>query len=247
MDLNFVVAAPYHKWRADLHFCERFPMAVTPANPERPLRRDAERNRQRILEAASAAFAEDGLSVTLDEIARRAGVGVGTIYRRFPDKEQLIDALFEARMNEIAAEAEAALLDADPWTGLVRFLETATAQHACDRGFKEVALSGAHGRERVARARRLMFPLVSKLVARAQADGSLRDDVEPTDMPLLQLMLGSLSECTREADPESWRRYLGIITDGLRTRRDGPTPLDREALSPEQTQDAMRTWRPCAR
>ena len=136
-------------------------MAVTPANSERPLRRDAERNRQRILEAAREAFAEDGLSVTLDEIARRAGVGVGTIYRRFPDKEQLIDALFETRMNEFAAEAEAALLADDPWAGLVRFLERATEQHACDRGFKEVALSGAHGLERVARARQLMFPLVS--------------------------------------------------------------------------------------
>ena len=222
-------------------------MAVSPANTERPLRRDAERNRQRILEAARAAFAEDGLSVTLDEIARRAGVGVGTIYRRFPDKEQLIDALFETRMNEFAAEAEAALHADDPWTGLVRFLERATEQHACDRGFKEVALSGAHGLERVARARQLMLPLVSRLVARAQADGSLRADVKPTDMPLLQLMLGSLSECTREADPEAWRRYLGIITDGLRTRRDGPTPLETPALTPEQTQTTMRTWRPCSR
>jgi AcrR family transcriptional regulator len=222
-------------------------VAATSANTERPLRRDAERNRRRILEAARAAFAEDGLSVTLDEIARRAGVGVGTIYRRFPDKEQLIDALFETRMNEFAAEAEAALLADDAWTGLVRFLERATEQHACDRGFKEVALSGAHGLDRVARARQLMFPLVSRLVARAQADGSLRPDVDPTDMPLLQLMLGSLSECTRDVDPEAWRRYLGIITDGLRTRRDEPTPLARGALSPEATQDTMRTWRPCAR
>ncbi len=222
-------------------------MAVSPINTERPLRRDAERNRQRILEAARAAFAEDGLSVTLDEIARRAGVGVGTIYRRFPDKEQLIDALFETRMNEFAAEAEAALLTDDAWTGLVRFLDRATEQHACDRGFKEVALSGTHGLERVARARQLMFPLVSRLVARAQADGSLRADVDPTDMPLLQLMLGSLSDCTREVDPEAWRRYLGIITDGLRTRRDGPTPLAHEALSPEQTQLTMASWRPCGR
>ena len=222
-------------------------MPASPAPTERPLRRDAERNRRRILEAASAAFAEDGLSVTLDEIARRAGVGVGTIYRRFPDKEQLIDALFETRMQEFAAQAEEALRADDPWAGLVRFLERATEQHACDRGFKEVALSGVHGRDRVARARALMFPLVSRLVARAQADGSLRADVDPTDMPLLQMMLGSLSECTREADPEAWRRYLGIITDGLCTRRDGPTPLRHAALSPEQTQNAMRAWRPCVR
>lgn len=221
-------------------------MAVSPPNSDRPLRRDAERNRQRIIEAAREAFAEDGLSVTLDEIARRAGVGVGTIYRRFPDKEQLIDALFEERMNELAAEAETALRADDPWAGLVGFLERANEHHGCDRGFKEIALSGAHGLERVARARQVMFPLVAALVARAQQDGSLRADVAPTDIPMLQLMLGSLSECSRDADPEVWRRYLGILTDGLRTRRDEPTPLERDPLTPEQAQSTMRAWRPCA-
>jgi AcrR family transcriptional regulator len=219
----------------------------SPTTPARPLRRDAERNRQRILEAARTAFAEEGLAVTLDEIARRAGVGVGTVYRRFADKEVLIDALFEDRMTEFAQLAEECLSVEDPWNGLVRFLELATEQHACDRGFKEVALSGAHGRERVARARQLMFPLVSRLVARAQEHGSLRPDLAATDLPLLQLMLGSLSECTRDVDPEVWRRLLGIITDGMASRRDGPSPLQHDALTPEQVQGTMRAWRPSAR
>jgi AcrR family transcriptional regulator len=220
-------------------------MSTSPL-PDRPLRRDAERNRQRILEVAREAFADDGLAVTLDEIARRAGVGVGTVYRRFPDKEQLIDALFEERMGEMVANAEAALGCEDAWDGLVSFLEVATAAHADDRGLKEVALSGVHGLERVARARELMFPLVTRLVARAQEQGSLRPDVQATDMPLLQLMLGSLSECTRDVDPEIWRRYLGILTDGLRTRREGPTPLAPAGLEPEQVQRTMRCWRPSA-
>ncbi|MBA3748269.1 MAG: helix-turn-helix transcriptional regulator [Solirubrobacterales bacterium] len=222
-------------------------MSTPPTTPERPLRRDAERNRRRILDAARDAFAEEGLSVTLDEIARRAGVGVGTVYRRFADKEQLIEALFEHRMQEFAGLAEECLQAEDAWEGLVRFLESATRQHACDRGFKEVALSGCHGLDRTARARQLMFPLVSRLVARAQADGSLRADIEPTDMPLLQLMLGSLSECTRNSDPDVWRRFLGIITDGLRTSRDRPSPLVCDALTPEQTQTTMGSWRPCSR
>lgn len=222
-------------------------MAISPITPDRPLRRDAERNRQRIIAAARDAFADDGLSVTLDEIARRAGVGVGTIYRRFPDKEQLIDALFEDQMNAFVAVAEDCMQADDPWDGLVRFLETACQVHACDRGFKEVALSGTHGLERVARARKLMFPVVSRLVARAQADGSLRADVTATDLPLIQLMLGSLSECTRDVDPEVWRRYLGIVTDGLRTCREEPAPLQCDALTPEQTQVTMRAWRPCTR
>ena len=218
-----------------------------PPSPDRPLRRDAERNRQRILEAAREAFAEDGLAVTLDEIARRAGVGVGTIYRRFPDKEQLIDALFEERIGEVVALADEALHHADAWQGLVDFLEGAAALHADDRGLKEVTLSGVHGLERVRRARDLMYPVVTQLVARAQEQGSLRADVVPTDLPILLLMLGALSECTREVGPDVWRRYLGILTDGLRAHRDEPGRLHCDGLAPEQVQHAMRSWRPSGR
>jgi AcrR family transcriptional regulator len=222
-------------------------MSTATPPSDRPLRRDAERNRQRILAAAREAFAEDGLSVTLDEIAHRAGVGVGTVYRRFPDKEQLIDALFEDQMTEFAEMAGECLCDQDPWDGLVRFLEQACHVHACDRGLKEVALTGVHGRERIGRARELMFPLVTRLVQRAQADGSLRPDVEPTDIPLLQLMLGALSEVTRDVDPEVWRRYFAIVVDGLRTRRDEHCVLTHGALTPAQTQEAMRAWKHPAR
>jgi AcrR family transcriptional regulator len=99
--------------------------------PERPLRRDAERNRLRILEAAREAFAQDGLSVTLDEIAHRAGVGVGTVYRRFPDKELLIEALFEDEMNAFVAMGEECLRAGDSWDGLLAFLERASEKQAC--------------------------------------------------------------------------------------------------------------------
>ncbi|HEV7883468.1 MAG TPA: helix-turn-helix domain-containing protein [Solirubrobacteraceae bacterium] len=221
-------------------------MSTSPPT-DRPLRRDAERNRQRIIEAAREAFAEDGLAVTLDEIARRAGVGVGTVYRRFADKEQLIDALFEERIGEVVALAEASLRQEDAWAGLVGFLDGVTELHACDRGLKEVMLSGVHGLERVSRVRQLMFPLVTRLVVRAQEEGSLRADLAPTDLPLLQLMLGALSDCTRDVEPEVWRRFLGILTDGLRTRRDGPTPLGCKCLELEQVQQTMRAWHPSSR
>src|SRR5437763_15723704 len=89
---------------------------------ERPLRADAERNRERILAAAREAFAEDGLDVGLHEIAKRAGVGVGTVYRRFPEKEQLIEALFHDRIEEVVGIAERGLAFDDAWTGLEHFL-----------------------------------------------------------------------------------------------------------------------------
>src|SRR4051794_21946295 len=113
--------------------------AVAPG-AEPKLRADAARNRERILAAAAEAFAGGGLTVTLDEIARRAGVGVGTVYRRFPDKDVLIDALFEQRIAELVALAVEAREAPDAWTGLVHFFEAGLALQAADRGLKEVLL-----------------------------------------------------------------------------------------------------------
>src|ERR1700727_1301184 len=99
----------------------------------RPLRRDAELNRQRILRAAAEVFTSRGLQASLDDVARHAGVGVGTVYRRFPDKESLVEALFEERIEAIVAIAEKALAEPDSWTGLVSFLESACSELATDR------------------------------------------------------------------------------------------------------------------
>lgn len=186
---------------------------------ERPLRRDAERNRQRVLAAARELFAERGLEVTLDDIARAAGVGIGTVYRRFPDKEQLIDALFEERMEEIAAAAHDALQLRDPWEGLVAFLERSLEMQAADRGLKQALLGSAEGHARVARARDKIGPTVELLLHRAQEAGAVRADVELNDLILLQHAVGEVAAYTREADPDVWRRTLAICLDGLRPGR----------------------------
>jgi AcrR family transcriptional regulator len=217
-----------------------------PAPPPR-LRRDAERNRRRILEAAAGAFAAGGLRVTMDEIARRAGVGVGTVYRRFPDKELLIEALFEQRLDELAGLAEDALAHEDAWAGLVRFFETFLALQAADRGLKEVVLSTVHGQDRVREARARIGPAVGALVERAQAQGELRPDVAGPDVALVHFMVGAIVDYTHDVDPEVWRRLLAIVLDGLRTRRDGPSPLPTPPLADEQLDRAMGTWRPPAR
>jgi AcrR family transcriptional regulator len=186
--------------------------------PARPLRRDAERNRHRILEAAADAFAERGLGITMDDIAEHAGVGVGTVYRRFPNKQVLIEALFEDRMSELVAIAEGALEQDDPWEGLTAFIEGAQALQAENRGLKELMLSTPQGCERVAGVRGRLVPLTAQLVARAQASGQLREDVDREDLALIQMMLGAAADFTREIEPEAWRRMLVIIIDGLRAR-----------------------------
>ena len=209
----------------------------------RPLRRDAERNRHRILEAAAEAFAERGLTITMDDIAEHAGVGVGTVYRRFPQKELLIEALFEERVGELVALAEDALDADDPWQGLVGFLERAQALQATNRGLKELVLSTAHGRERVACVRERLGPLAEELVRRAQASGQLRCDLDGSDLPLVQVMLGAIVDVTRDVAPDTWRRMLAIIVDGLRAR-EAHAPLPAPALDTAQIDHAMRSWRP---
>jgi AcrR family transcriptional regulator len=207
------------------------------------LRRDAERNRLRILAAAGDAFAEGGLTITLDEIARRAGVGVGTVYRRFPNKELLIEALFEDRIGAIARLAEAALEDDDAWRGFTGFLERAIALQATDRGLREIVLGTGHGQERVARARGRIKPLVDVLVERAQAQGELRADFRASDVPLILFMADGVVDATAAAAPETWRRALGLVLDGLSTRRDAPSPLPADPLEEEQLDAAMRSRR----
>ena len=198
------------------------------ATEERPLRADAERNRQRLLDAADELFAEKGLGVGLDEIARHAGVGVATAYRRFPDKDQLIEALFEERVSRIAKLAEAGLANEDPWEGFVSFFVPALELHATNRGVKELVF-GHSSDALVAKARARIMPVVSELVRRAQESGDLRRDVAVTDIPLFQFSLSSVADLGGPHIEGQWRRQLGIVLDGLRTPK--PTPLDPPPLS----------------
>jgi len=209
--------------------------------PERPLRRDAERNRQRILRGAAEVFTTRGLQASLDDVARQAGVGVGTVYRRFPDKEALVEALFEERIQAVVLLAERALQEPDPWTGVVRLLEGGVTTLAGDRGMRETLMYATYGRDRVDQARSRLLPVVMQVVERAQRDGSLRADFRPTDIPLTFLMLTTAAEYAGPARPEIWRRYLTLILDGLRPAREAATPLPVAALSPEEVVASMRS------
>ncbi|MFC9948752.1 TetR/AcrR family transcriptional regulator [Streptomyces pratensis] len=202
--------------------------------PARPLRADAERNRRRIIAAAQQVFAIRGLDVTLDDIAHHAGVGVGTIYRRFANREELIEAIFEEEIQRVIDVAEEALTHEDPWDGLVHFFTTSSQDFADNRGLREVLMVGTHGKDRVADARERLSPAISAVMERAQQHGSLRNDIEVTDFPLVQIMLGAATQLTGSVAPDLWQRYLILILDGLRTSRQAPTLLPHRALSQEE-------------
>lgn len=210
----------------------------------RPLRRDAERNRQRILLAAQQMFAERGLDVSLDDIAAHAGLGVGTVYRRFPSKEDLVEALFEERLGDVVMAGERGLADPDAWHGLIGFLGDASALQATDRGLREVMLGSRFGHEHVGRLRDSLQPIATQLVARAQEQGRLRADLAAADVPLIAIMLGAVVDYAGRTQPDIWRRYLSIIVDGLRAEPGAATPLRPAPLTPDQVDATMRAWHP---
>jgi AcrR family transcriptional regulator len=213
-----------------------------PCQQVRPLRRDAEQNRRRILRAAAEVFTSRGLQASLDDVAKHAGVGVGTVYRRFPDKDALIEALFEERLGQVAAVAERALAEPDSWTGLTVFLEQACELLSTDRGLREILMFATHGRDRVQAAKSRMQPLVTELVERAQRDGKLRSDLRATDMLFIEFMLTSAAGYAEHVRPQVWRRYLALLTDALRPARDGTAPLPTPALTPDEMATVMRAF-----
>ena len=217
---------------------------MTPGKgPCSPLRKDAERNRQRIVEDARDLFASRGLEATLNEVAHHAGVGVGTVYRRFPTKEELVEAIFEDGIDQITTLAESALREKDSWRGFVMFIEQLCELTANDRGLREAMFSKTYGGDRVEASRLRLTPTVSKLVERAKDDGYVRPEVSPTDVPFVGLVSGTVSEYAGHIEPELWRRYVSMFIDGLRRRR-GQERLTVGALDDEQLDAAMRTWYP---
>lgn len=197
-------------------------MAVT---GERPLRADAERNRRLVLEAAAQAFAEQGLDVGVAEIARRAGVGNATVFRRFPTKDALIEAIIEDRVAEVCAAAGRAATVDDPWEALVGFLETAAGMQRRDRGFSQASEEYMLKRPALLACHRPILEAVEPLVRRAQESGVLRDDVTTVDV--MSVMKGAVAGVppVPGVPADQWRRLLSLLLDGLRPAAATPAPL----------------------
>jgi AcrR family transcriptional regulator len=214
------------------------------------LRADAQRNRERLLVAAADLFGARGLDVSMEDIAREAGVGVGTLYRRFGNREELIDALFESRLADFTEMMREIAEIPDAWTALVALLERMLDAQAQDRGLKHLFHSREQSHPAVKEVTDLVLDEIGRIVTRAQGAGQMRTDVQPMDVSLLAFQVGSVADLTAERDPDAWRRALAIALDGLRPGRERDEPR-REPLPPgpidrETFEEAVQCWRPPA-
>jgi AcrR family transcriptional regulator len=178
---------------------------------ERAQRSDARRNRQRVIEAARQCMAREGLDTQMDEIARAAGVGVGTVYRHFATKDDLVEALAEERFERLEQLAREALGQDDPWKAFERFMRASAQIQSEDRALSEVLVSRPDTMQRAAE-RVGILELAGEILVRAQKAGVVRRDAEPHDIPMLMCALAGTVR-TPHSNPD---RYIGIALDGLR-------------------------------
>lgn len=202
---------------------------ATPTEP-RPLRGDARRNRERLLTAARELFAERGVDVPMAEIARRAGVSNGTLYNRFPTRDDLIQAVFTDRLERIVELAEQALAADDPWQGFAGYLAGICALQAADRGYNDVVARGLDASPNARRLREAAQAAMAEVFARAQRAGALRSDATVADLAFVVWGISRTVEMTAGVAPEVWRRHLALFLDGFRA--DAAHPLPEPPLAP---------------
>jgi AcrR family transcriptional regulator len=207
-------------------------MVTTPAGTPRGLRSDARGNRDRILAAAAQAFADDGLSVSLVEIARRAGVGNATLHRNFT-REQLIEELFQDWYARRQAIAERAMADPDPWHGLASFLEDVLADGTRNRAIVALFAVSPGWRER-------FRAVMTDMLARAQEAGTARADLTAEDVSLALLGIACTMTITGQSSPGQWRRHLAIVLDGMKARH--AQRLPGLSPAPDQFDSDLREW-----
>lgn len=196
----------------------------------KPLRRDAQRNRDQLVTAARALFAERGLGVAVRDIADAAGVSIGTLYNNFATREELINAVFADRSRTVLEIAEHALSLPDAWDGLVHFLTRLCELQAGDRGFTEVVSRRAPGEP--TEDQRRGFQLMSRIVERARESGQLRADFTLADVSFLTWGAGRTAEITAGVRPDVWRRHLAFLLDGLRAA--AARPIAEPPLHPDE-------------
>lgn len=203
---------------------------------EATLRADAERNRQRILDAAREVFAEQGLGASTNEVARRAGVGVATLFRRFPTRDDLVGAVFADRMRAYSDAVDEALADPEPWRGFCGCIEATCRMQAADRGFAGVLTLSFPTARALEAERNRSAEALSTLIDRAKATGQLRADFAHQDVPLILMANAGVIAATRDAAPDAWRRIVGYLIQSFAAPAAQPLP---EPPTPSQVYRAL--------
>jgi AcrR family transcriptional regulator len=199
---------------------------VTETNPTpavKAQRADARRNREAVLAAAKTLFADQGLDAQIPDVAKAARVGVGTVYRHFPTKEDLIAALAAEHFERLAQKARECLEMADAWEGIADFIRFSTQIQADDRGLCEVTGSRPDLMDTAAHATGLP-ELCDRLVKRAQRSGKLRRDLAWEDIPMIACSLGRSTYASMGPATGRWPRLVEIVLDGLRAPGSGKLP-----------------------
>ena len=192
---------------------------------DKALRRDAAENRQRLLDAAATVFSERGLDASVDEIARVAGVGTGTLYRRFPTKDALISELVRQLLSDLVAIATKAL-DVEDGSGLEQLMYGTGEVQASHRG----CISRMWNDDETTALQSEYRRIVSELLAKAKEYGRIREDATQSDIDLTFWALRGVIETTRGVSDTAWRRHLALVIAGLRPGREQiiELPMDEE-------------------
>ena len=191
----------------------------------RGLRADAAANRDRILDAAAELFAHRGLAVPLEEVARHAGVGVATLYRRFPTRAELAAATFERNISQFTGAVERALNADDPWAGFCALIFDLCELQARDAGLRDLLTTAFPSTSVVERRTAEALQKLRELMVRAQQAGRLRSDVTAGDVVVLLLANSGVLAATGESAPDTWRRFAALILDGFATDVESRRPL----------------------
>ena len=189
---------------------------------DKPLRADARRNREKVLAAARAVFAEQGVDAQMDDVARQADVGVGTVYRHFPTKEALLNALSDEVFAVVAVYVRTLLTLDDPWDAFTRAMWFGASKTAGDRAFSEILAATRRFPPRTCPGKEDLQVTTAELIDRCKAAGVMREDVIVDDIGLLMCGVGSAAAMEHSV-PDAWRRHLGIVLDGLRAEAPSTT------------------------
>ena len=203
----------------------------------RPLRRDAREHRERLLAAAQHEFAARGVDASLEKIARDAGVAIGTLYRHFPTRLDLLMAAFQPRLQEFLDGAAKALEIEDPWDGFVSYLENLFRVQAGDRGFNDFLSRRFTDNAETERIHDQLCLQIGDVLARAQDAGAARPDITLADVVNLIWSLGPIIDATSTTAPNAWRRNLNLMLDAYRAER--AHPLSEPPMTDQQLYDAM--------